>query len=31
MTSPDPFVLQKLLKQAKNEGIQTAIIETASH
>ena len=31
MTSPDPFVLQKLLKEAKKEGIQTAIIETASH
>lgn len=31
MTSPDPFVLQKLLKQAKKEWINTAIIETASH
>jgi len=31
MTSPDPFVLQKLFKQAKSMGIQKAIIETASH
>ncbi len=31
MTSPDPFVLQKLLKQAKKKWIKTAIIETASH
>jgi len=31
MTSPDPFVLQKLLKQAKQMWIQKAIIETASH
>ena len=31
MTSPDAFVLQKLLKQAKSEWINTAIIETASH
>jgi len=31
MTSPDAFVLQKLLKQAKKEWIQKAIIETASH
>ena len=31
MTSPDAFVLQKYLKQAKKQGIKTAIIETASH
>jgi UDP-N-acetylmuramyl tripeptide synthase len=31
MTSPDVFSLQKLLKQAVQEGIKTAIIETASH
>jgi len=31
MTSPDPFLLQKLLKKAKNMWITTAIIETASH
>ena len=31
MTSPDPFVLQRLLKQAKKLWIKTAIIETASH
>ncbi len=31
MTSPDPFVLQKLLKEAKNRWIKIAIIETASH
>ena len=31
MTSPDAFVLQKLLKQAKSLWIQKAIIETASH
>ncbi len=31
LTSPDAFLLQKLLKQAKNKWIKTAIIETASH
>lgn len=31
MTSPDPFVLQKLLKQAKQEWCEYAIIETTSH
>ena len=31
MTSPDAFILQKYLKQAKKQGIKTAIIETASH
>lgn len=31
MTSPDPFLLQKYLKQARDLGIKTAIIETASH
>jgi UDP-N-acetylmuramyl-tripeptide synthetase len=31
MTSPDAFSLQKLLKEAKNLWIKTAIIETASH
>lgn len=31
MTSPDPFLLQKLLKQAKNEGCEIAVIETSSH
>jgi len=31
MTSPDVFELQRLLKLAKDKGIKTAIIETASH
>ena len=31
MTSPDPFLLQSLLKQAKNEWCEYAIIETSSH
>jgi UDP-N-acetylmuramyl-tripeptide synthetase len=31
MTSPDAFELQRLLKQAKNEWCEIAIIETASH
>jgi len=31
MTSPDVFVLQKLIKKAKNKWIKTIIIETASH
>lgn len=31
MTSPDPFLLQKLLKQAKQEWCEIAIIETSSH
>jgi UDP-N-acetylmuramyl tripeptide synthase len=31
MTSPDAFELQRLLKIAKSEGCEIAIIETASH
>jgi UDP-N-acetylmuramoyl-L-alanyl-D-glutamate--2,6-diaminopimelate ligase len=31
MTSPSPFVLQSLLKQAKAAGCEYAIIETSSH
>jgi len=31
MTSPDVFVLQKLLKQAKEEWCNIAVIETSSH
>jgi len=31
MTSPDAFELQRLLKEAKRQGIKIAIIETASH
>nr|MDD3720500.1 UDP-N-acetylmuramoyl-L-alanyl-D-glutamate--2,6-diaminopimelate ligase [Candidatus Gracilibacteria bacterium] len=31
MTSPDVFMLQKLLKQAKNIGCNIAVIETSSH
>ncbi|RKW22943.1 UDP-N-acetylmuramoyl-L-alanyl-D-glutamate--2,6-diaminopimelate ligase [Candidatus Gracilibacteria bacterium] len=31
MTSPDPFLLQKYLKMAKEKGCEIAIIETASH
>lgn len=31
MTSPDAFLLQRLFKQAKDEGCEIAIIETASH
>lgn len=31
MTSPDPFLLQKYLKMAKEEWCEIAIIETASH
>ncbi|MDD2907363.1 MAG: UDP-N-acetylmuramoyl-L-alanyl-D-glutamate--2,6-diaminopimelate ligase [Candidatus Gracilibacteria bacterium] len=31
MTSPDAFLLQRLFKQAKNEGCEIAVIETASH
>lgn len=31
MTSPDPFLLQKLLLQAKNEWCEIAVIETSSH
>lgn len=31
MTSPDPFLLQKLLKEAKNQGCEIAVIETSSH
>lgn len=31
MTSPSPFLLQKLLKKAKNAGCKYAVIETSSH
>lgn len=31
MTSPDPFLLQKYLKMAKEQWCEIAIIETASH
>ncbi|EKE28922.1 MAG: hypothetical protein ACD_2C00264G0007 [uncultured bacterium (gcode 4)] len=31
MTSPSPFVIQKLLKKAKNAGCKYAVIETSSH
>jgi UDP-N-acetylmuramyl tripeptide synthase len=31
MTSPDAFELQRLLKIAKDEGCEIAVIETASH
>ncbi len=31
MTSPDAFLLQKLLKQAKDKWCEVAVIETASH
>lgn len=31
MTSPDPFILQKYLKMAKDKWCEIAIIETASH
>lgn len=31
MTSPDAFLLQKLLKQAKNKWCTIAVIETSSH
>lgn len=31
MTSPDPFVIQKLLKEAKEKGCTIAVIETSSH
>lgn len=31
MTSPDPFLLQKLLYDAKKKGCEYAIIETTSH
>jgi len=31
MTSPDPFLLQSLLKKAKNEWCSIAVIETSSH
>ncbi|NVP17719.1 UDP-N-acetylmuramoyl-L-alanyl-D-glutamate--2,6-diaminopimelate ligase [Candidatus Gracilibacteria bacterium] len=31
MTSPDAFLLQRLFKQAKEEGCDIAVIETASH
>ncbi|MCK9272461.1 UDP-N-acetylmuramoyl-L-alanyl-D-glutamate--2,6-diaminopimelate ligase [Candidatus Gracilibacteria bacterium] len=31
MTSPSPFILQKLLKKAKEAGCEYAVIETSSH
>ena len=31
MTSPDPFLLQSLLKKAKDEWCEIAVIETSSH
>lgn len=31
MTSPDPFLLQSLLKQASDEWCEVAVIETSSH
>lgn len=31
MTSPSPFVLQRLLRQAKQAGCEYAVIETSSH
>lgn len=31
MTSPDPFLLQSLLKQAREEWCEVAVIETSSH
>jgi len=31
MTSPDPFLLQKLFSEAKKKGCDIAVIETASH
>ncbi len=31
MTSPDPFLLQRLLKQAREEWCEIAVIETSSH
>ncbi|EKD29957.1 MAG: hypothetical protein ACD_78C00200G0002 [uncultured bacterium (gcode 4)] len=31
MTSPSPFVLQRLLKEAKEAGCEYAVIETSSH
>lgn len=31
MTSPSPFILQSLLKQAKEAGCEYAVIETSSH
>ncbi|MDP5038928.1 MAG: UDP-N-acetylmuramyl-tripeptide synthetase, partial [Candidatus Gracilibacteria bacterium] len=31
MTSPDPFLLQSLLRKAKKEGCEIAVIETSSH
>jgi UDP-N-acetylmuramyl tripeptide synthase len=31
MTSPDPFLLQKLLSDAKKAGCEIAVIETSSH
>lgn len=31
MTSPDPFILQKILYEAKKENCEIAVIETSSH
>ncbi|MDD5213431.1 MAG: UDP-N-acetylmuramoyl-L-alanyl-D-glutamate--2,6-diaminopimelate ligase [Candidatus Gracilibacteria bacterium] len=31
MTTPDPFLLQKLLKEARDKGCKYAVIETSSH
>ncbi len=31
MTSPSPFVLQRLLREAENRGCTHAVIETSSH
>jgi UDP-N-acetylmuramyl tripeptide synthase len=31
MTSPDVFMLQRLLKEAKEKGCTVAVIETSSH
>jgi UDP-N-acetylmuramoyl-L-alanyl-D-glutamate--2,6-diaminopimelate ligase len=31
MTSPDPFFLQKLFKEAREAGCEYAVIETSSH
>jgi UDP-N-acetylmuramoyl-L-alanyl-D-glutamate--2,6-diaminopimelate ligase len=31
MTSPDPFDLQKFLRQAKNAGCTTLVLEVSSH
>ena len=31
MTSPDPFVLNRLLREAENAGCEVAVIEVSSH